>query len=78
MGVGCDVPPSLSVVEAVAERKGVDAMELSPPLESVIDSDALDALFCGALEEATGGRVRFSYLGYTVVVDAAGDVTVES
>jgi hypothetical protein len=34
-----------AVVTAVAEAKGVDPMELEPPLASVIDPDALNSLF---------------------------------
>ncbi|ELY60639.1 HalOD1 output domain-containing protein [Natronolimnohabitans innermongolicus] len=76
-------PPSRSIIEAVAEAEGVPAHELRPPtyesLHTVIDPDALDALFephaDGTVRPA--GRVTFPYCGYTVTVDADGSVSLE-
>lgn len=72
--------PSAAVVERVADREGVDPTELSTPLYSVVDPDALDALFCGGDGDASSirGAVRFDYLGYEVRVGADGDVTLVS
>lgn len=64
---------STRVVTMVAERKGVDPIELTPPLHSVIDPDALEALFS---EEKSGfARVQFTYNG--VEVSIQGDDTPE-
>jgi hypothetical protein len=62
-----------AVVSAVADAEDVSPLELTP-LASVLDPDALDALFASdsmAIEE-----VRFDYEGYTVVVDDNRDVTL--
>lgn len=72
---GSDVPPSIAVVEAVAERDGVDASTLDPPLNTVVDGDALDSLFAGKGEDANA-VVEFSYRGYVVVIGGDGAVTV--
>lgn len=72
---GSDVPPSIAVVEAVAERDGVDASTLEPPLNTVVDGDALDSLFAGRGEDANAS-VEFTYRGYVVAVDGDGAVTV--
>lgn len=77
LGVGTDVPLSVAVVEAVAAREGVDARTLDPPLDSVVDGDALDALFA-ASTAGTDAFVEFVFKGYTVVVNADGDVLVEA
>lgn len=71
-----DVPPSRSVVEAVAAEEGVDATELSPPLYTAIDPDVLDTIFpVGGGTEGTG-KLVFEYLGYEVTVRANGAVEV--
>lgn len=59
------------IVEAVAEREGVDATELDEPLYSVIDVEALRFLFRDG-----PGHVTFRYLGYQVTVDSLGNVEV--
>ncbi|MWG33050.1 HalOD1 output domain-containing protein [Halomarina oriensis] len=68
------LPPSVAVIEQVAAREDTDPMRLEPPLNDVVDPDALDALCKGA---SMNGFVVFSYCGYTVTVDADGVVTVE-
>lgn len=69
---------SQSVVEAVAEAKGVDPMELSPPLYDVIDPEALDQVFAPtSMEGRMEGQVTFSYNGYEVTVFGDGSVAVE-
>ena len=68
------LPPSVVVIELVATNEDTDPMKLEPPLNDVIDPDALDALCAG---ESMNGFVVFSYCGYTVTVDADGKVTVE-
>ena len=63
-------PVSMRVVEAVAEREGTDALELTEPLYHAIDPDALDSLFEGRL----GGEITVRYHGYRVTVTGDGDV----
>lgn len=77
--VDAAAPVSIRVVEAVAEREGIDPLELSPPLHDAIDPTALDALF-----ESTGsgprtaGTVSFTYRGYRVHVESDGRITLET
>ncbi len=73
---------SLKVVTAVAEREGIDPMELEPPeyeaLYDVVNPEALDSLFAPR-QNGTGrasGRVEFTFCGYDVVVTSDGDVTL--
>lgn len=58
-------PPSIRVVEEVARREGIDPIEVSPPLETVIDTDALDAL---VRSDRAPVEIAFEYRGYAVRV----------
>jgi hypothetical protein len=66
-----DVAPSTAVVQTVTEQSDQDVLDL-PPLNDVVDPDALDGLFSG---RDTIGSVNFEYAGYHVTVHA--DRTVE-
>jgi len=73
---------SFDVIEAVAEREGVDPIDLEPPeydaLYDVINPEALDALFATRENgrERPTGRIEFPFCGYHVVVTSDGDVEV--
>ena len=68
---------SMRVLDAIAERKGVDPIDLDAPLNDVIDGDALDRLFSATHEDRDGHvRVEFTYVGYDVVVAGDDDVAV--
>lgn len=69
-------PPSLAVVEAVAEETGVSALELSPPLQTVVDLDALDKLAGTPAAERASTRISFTYGEYEVTVHGDGTVDV--
>lgn len=72
--------PSRAVVDLVAECEGTSPAELSPPLYSAVDADALDELFRSRSTDASGApnRVRFDYLGYEVSVLSNGKVKIAS
>lgn len=76
------VPPSRAIVEAIAQREGVDATEIAPPeyepLYAVVNPEALDALFEQDLasESSRSLAVGFEYEGYDVVVHGDGRVEV--
>ncbi|MBX0298202.1 HalOD1 output domain-containing protein [Haloarcula nitratireducens] len=74
-----DSPPTVAVIEAVANQEGVDATEL-PPLSTVIDPDALDNLFTYSTDEFPHpeGRVVFPYCGYTITVHSDGQIVIEA
>ncbi|MFP8890318.1 HalOD1 output domain-containing protein [Natrialbaceae archaeon A-CW2] len=66
--------PSLSmrVIQAVADRNGVDPLELSTPLYYSLDPEALDSVF-----QDTTGHLAFEYDGYTVTVDSGGAIDLD-
>ncbi len=69
--------PSHRVLEAVAKKEGTSPSELSPPLFSVVDPEALDALVRpGADSDAGRIAVRFTYLGYIVRVQIGSEVRI--
>lgn len=63
----------MAVVEAVAESSGTDPLDLTPPLSSVIDADALDRLY----RQGADVEVQFEYHGHAVTVGTDGAVTVD-
>ncbi|WP_120246992.1 HalOD1 output domain-containing protein [Halopiger aswanensis] len=72
-----DSNPVVRVVNAVADREGVDPVELTPPLHSVIDTDALDALFQSpSQQDRSKVCVEFRYKGYLVRVTGSDEVEV--
>lgn len=71
-------PLSTRVIEAIASRKGVDPIDLDEPLYTVVDTEALDALFFpGRVDDSrTEGRVTFRYDEHVVTVFSDGRVEV--
>ena len=72
MTAGDDRSLSMTVVDEVAKREGVDPVQLSEPLSWTIDPEALDSLFTNG-----SGTVTFEYLGYRITVARDGTTTVE-
>lgn len=68
--------PVLAVVTAVAARTGADPCDL-PPLETVIDTEALETFLAATARRSANGRVTFTYGGYAVTVRSNGTVTVD-
>lgn len=70
--------PSETVIELVADLENVNPVELSPPLYSTVDPDALDSLFPASPSGSpqTAGQVRFQYCGYEIHVRNDGEITV--
>ena len=66
---------SMVVIEAVADQRGVEPLELPEKLYDVIDPESLDSLFTSGT--MTDGTVSFSFCGHRVTVTADGDVSVE-
>lgn len=54
-----------NIVEVIAEAENVDAIDLYPPLNEVIDPDALEQLLKSANTEVA---VSFDYREWTVIV----------
>ena len=73
-----DPPPSLKVLSTVAELEGADETNL-PLLSTVIDPDALNALFASSLSEKQKepAYVTFPYADYRVMVYDDGTVIIK-
>lgn len=63
--------PSMAVVEAVADRKGVEPIEVGP-LAYEVDPDALNKL----VDSMDSGTIAFPFEGFQVEVDADGEVSL--
>lgn len=69
--------PSYRVVKAVAQKEGVSPSELTPPLFSVVDPDALDALVQEDADSITSQvEVEFTYRGYVVQIRNGPTVSI--
>lgn len=64
---------SEAVIDAVAALEGTPPTELTPPLNDVVDPEALDKVFAG---KASLGKVVFNYNRYEIRVDADSYVSV--
>lgn len=67
--------PSMAVVVAVANAKGVDPLELEP-LGDVVDPEALDRLFGGADGSRMNGWLTFRMADCEVTVTSDGALSV--
>jgi hypothetical protein len=65
--------PSIEVVEAVADREGVDPADLREPLGDYVDPEKLHALL-----ESGPVAVIFEYLDYEVTVRHTGEIELET
>lgn len=70
--------PIKTIVDLIADLEGVDPVELSPPLYSVIDPDALDSLFDSSTSDnsQTPVQVCFQYSGYEVRIQSNGEIAI--
>jgi hypothetical protein len=66
-----------AVVDAVADASGIPVTEMAP-LQSVVDGDAVGALFAVPTDGAGSETVQlsFQYEGYDVTVTSGGRVAV--
>jgi hypothetical protein len=69
-------PVSAEIVAAVAEGSGCETGDVQP-LYTVVDPDALDALFDYGQAPAWEGQFSFRLDGYRVTVDHTGEIVVE-
>jgi len=70
--------PSMMIVDLISDLEGIDPVELSPPLYSVINPEALDTLFHSSTGDTpqTSGHVQFEYRGYEICVQSDGEIAV--
>lgn len=64
---------SVRIVEAIADARNTDALDLRPPLYDAIDPSALDRLCQGEPNVS----IEFDYQGHTVAVGGDGTVSVD-
>lgn len=69
---------STRVIEKIAERRGIDPIEMHPHLYDVIDPDGLDQFFSEVMsnDEKGTAQVKFTCEQYTVRVEDSGEITV--
>ena len=68
-------PLSMVVIEAIADREGVDPVDLDTPLYDAIDLDALDALSAD-VAGTSALEISFQYEGYDVTVTGDREVRI--
>ena len=68
---------SMKVVEKVAEREGVDPLDIPSPLHDAIDPDAMESLVSAGSDSGDdeGVRMEFTYCEYEITVDG-GEVII--
>ena len=66
---------SQRVINAVADAKGVDPLDLDPMYDT-IDPDALDALFRDGEASLAGTELRFEYEDCEVRIEGSGEVSI--
>ena len=76
--VGRDTEITVDIVQAVADRKNADPLELEP-LNDVVDTEALERLFPPTSwgGGVARGCVQFVYEGQEVTVHSDGEIEVE-
>jgi len=72
---GNPTPLSMVVIEAIADREGVDPVDLDTPLYDAIDLDALDALSAD-IAGSSPLEISFQYEGYEVTVTGDREVRI--
>lgn len=68
---------SIRLLEAVADYRGVDPLELRPPLSEVVDPEALEALFAPTVAGAKRcGRIELTYADCRITITGGDDRTI--
>jgi predicted ATPase len=70
--------PIEQIITSIAEKEGIDPVEMTPPLGEVIDSDAVKTLL--NQEPTNSGEqleIHFTYFGYDIVASANGDIEIQ-
>lgn len=63
---------TMSVCLAVAEKEGIDPVDLREPLYNTVDPNALNIL-----GENPSCGITFEYIGYEITVKKNGDVIID-
>lgn len=68
-------PLSTMILSEVAEQEDIDPIDLSPPIYTAIDTDALEKLFFGKTDGFA--RVEFTYAGHQILIQGDEVVQIE-
>lgn len=68
-------PPSVAIVEAIAEATERDPTAM-PSLHRSVDSDSLDALLTHGMRQGEHVQVSFTYDGVLVSIGSDGDLSI--
>ena len=74
--LSADRAPSTTVVECVADVKGVDPSALDDRLYDRVDPGALDSLFGAAAADTADLQLSFQFADCRVTLDGTGTVAV--
>lgn len=68
----------MMIIDLISDLEGVEPVELSPPLYSVIEPQALDTLFHSETGDTPqpSGYVQFAYRGYEIRVQNNGEIAI--
>lgn len=69
-------PLTITLVAKIAGREGVDPIDLTPPINSSIDIDALKKLFDGDKDGFV--RIEFTYGGHRVTIENDEEFRIEA
>lgn len=68
--------PSTAIIQAVAQRKGTEPLDL-PPLYEYVDPEAIDSLLLTAAENDNASiEVQFDYLEHTITITSDGHFSI--
>lgn len=66
------------IISKIADREGIDPLDLETPLYEVVDPDALENLTVDVEHRQDGSfpPIEFAYCGYTVNIDRTGQISI--
>lgn len=70
--------PSQRIINRIADLEGIDPTELTPPLYSKVDPEALDSLFRSPTSDGSepADHICFRYCGYEIRVESNDHVSI--
>lgn len=70
-------PESLTMmlISEIAEQEGINPGTLTPPISTIIDVDALEAIFSGGNDGPV--KVEFTYSGHEITIEGEEEIQLE-
>lgn len=66
---------TMTLVSEIAKREGIDPVQLTPPLNTIIDVDALENLLFGDKDGFI--EVEFTYSGHQITIEREEELQIE-